>query len=720
MVITVDVREDGTPVRWTTDGDGAAATPDPDYEPALYAAARDDRRRRLEWLADVLAADRAVSDVTWERRFRRLDADERSPVLRISVDRLGAVGSVARDVRRRAQATHAPGTISLYDVDLDPGFRYCLDAGHDPTPDRDLRTLSLSLPTAALAEGDLASLRIEGGAIGDDRIGAASTAAGGDSAARRVERALAERDPDVLVVSSADLVPLLAEAGVDLGRRPGYRRLAGESTYVSYGRVGHSPARYAVPGRAIVDRSNSFLLGHSGLAGLLYLVEHAGKPLQELARDSIGGVLTAIEVRRARERDVLAPWQKRQTEGWKSVETLHAADRGGVTFQPEVGVHEGVHELDFASLYPNVIREYNVSPETVCCGCHDRADVPELGYSVCDEPGFLGDVLAPLLDDRQRWKRRLDETDDPAEIERLRAKIAAVKWVLVSCFGYQGFRHAKFGRIETHEAINAVARDILLTAKEHLEDAGWRVVHGIVDSLWVTPAPDRSQRPVDEVAAEVTDAVGIELEREGRFDWIAFTPRAEATGAALMRYFGRWADESVATDADSPYKLRGIEARQRGTPTFVADAQRDLVAAFDRERDPVAVCDRLARHLARLRRGDVDPADLVVTQRVSKELGEYQRASRAKAALERAADLGVDRHPGQDVRFVVVDDGQSGPGRVRLAFETDEHADCDVDFYADRLVAACASVVAPLGWDERRVRRHLAGTRDATLSSFGG
>ena len=666
-------------------------------------------------------------------------------MLRVALDRTEEVRQLAREIRMREHETHAPGTLSLYDVDLDPGFRYCMDTGRSPVPARSLRRLSLSLPDPALADGDLSGLRIDDYPAGDTER----------QVRRRVERALVERDPDVLVVSSGELLPLLSGAGVDLGRdspvyddRPAYRQLAGASTYESYGRVSHSPARYEVPGRAIVDRSSSFLLDESGMAGLSYFVDRAGKPLQELARDSIGGVLTAIEVREARRRDVPAPWQKRQTEGWKSVDALHAADRGGFTFQPDPGIYESVHELDFASLYPNVIREYGVSPDTVRCDCHDRADVPELGYSVCDRDAFLGDVLGPLLDDRARWKARLDAAGSGCELtaaerDRLDARIAAVKWVLVSCFGYQGYRHAKFGRIEVHEAINAWAREIMLRAKEAFERAGWRVVHGIVDSLWVTPDPEREQRPVREVAAEVTDDVGIRLEHEGRFDWVAFCPRKRASGAALMRYFGRWADESVSDhdedvaagdDPDDRYKFRGVEARQRSTCAFVADAQRDLVGVFDRERRAAtrqdsergggnppaaeAVCDRLQAHLARLRRGTVPAADLAVRQRVSKRPDEYARATRAKAALERARSLGLERHPGQSVAYVVVDDDRRGPERVRLAFE-DGH-EYDTEFYADRLVRACESVLSPLGWDESRVRRYLAGERDATLSSFAG
>ena len=787
MAFTIDVRDDGTPVRWELDPDGGATpTADPEYEPAIYVAARDDREGALVWLADALADDPKIAAVERVERYRSLRAAERSPMVELRLERLDEVRQVARELRRREHEQFLPGTFQLYDVDLDPGFRYVLDRGLDPKPDRDLVTLDLALPEPAIADGDVRPLQIGGEPAVDDAAAAspASASASASAVADAVETELAARDPDVLLLSSGEIVPLLADAGVDLGRRPGFSRIAGESTFVSYGQVGYSPARYDVPGRALVNRSNSFLLGHSALAGLLYFVDRAGKPLQEIAKDSIGGVLTAIEIRAARQWDgervvadrvpgredgasgsgvpacragVPAPWQKRQTEDWKPLDTLHTSDRGGFTFQPEPGLHEAVHELDFASLYPNVIRRYRVSPDTVCCDCHDLAAVPadhrvpELDYAICpDGDAFLAEVLDPLIEERQDRKAVVRDAGPDEDATADEAVVEAIKWVLVSCFGYQGYRHAKFGRIEVHEAINAHAREIMLTAKELLEDAGWRIVHGIVDSVWVTAAPDREQRPIREVAAEITDEVRIELEYEGAFDWVAFCPRKRASGAALMRYFGRWTDAEIdpATHGDADeripfddrYKLRGIEARQRSTCAFVADAQRDLLETFDRERAPEPVCDRLERHLRRLRSGAVDPLDLAITQRVSKAVGDYEQATRAKAALQRAADVGVPRSPGQDVEYVVADDDRSGPERVRLAFElegsadagegdaglattenatTDDPASYDPDFYADRLLRACESLVAPLGWNEGRIRSHLQHDRDATLSAFG-
>jgi DNA polymerase I len=61
---------------------------------------------------------------------------------------------------------------------------------------------------------------------------------------------------------------------------------------------------------------------------------------------------------------VLVQWRAWRPERFRTATTLHDADRGGTTLSPVVSLHEDVHELDFASLYPNIIRESNLSPSS--------------------------------------------------------------------------------------------------------------------------------------------------------------------------------------------------------------------------------------------------------------------------------------------------------------------------------------------------------------------
>jgi DNA polymerase I len=797
MVVAVDIEDDVVRL-WsrTPPGEGPRPVPgttterysdtvvvqrDHDYTPTCYVAGPD------EALADLRArldADPKVAELAWARKFCNLRDAERSRVLAVSLERPSEVATFAREVRtvhepagrpagdqrtgerqrrepggqpagdqetgapaapqsapaQRATDGWAPGTFRLFDVDLGPKFRYCLETGTDPTPAADEgaahwpRALELSLPTERQAAGDLTALSVDGERIGE---GADATGASGEAAVLRgLARRLDRVDPDVLVLSSADLVPLIHERasamGVDcqLGRLPGHRQLAGENAYESYGRVGYSAARYDVPGRAVVDLSNSFFWHEGGLPGLFDLVERSWKPLQEVSWASIGTVFTAMQIREASRRDVVVPWRAWEAETFTTARTLHDADRGGFTFEPDVGVHENVVEIDFASLYPRIMCEFDLSPETVRCGCHDTADVPGLGYSVCPdvESPFVPSVLQGVIDDRYEFKQQRQATDDAETASRLDAKISALKWILVTCFGYQGYRNSKFGRIEVHESINAHARELLLEAKAALEDAGWRVVHGIVDSLWVTPrdgdatgaqtAPNRIPKdgpePIEQVCERITDETGIPLEHESNFEWVAFVPTSDGDRGSLTSYFGRRADPDPE---ESTYKYRGVEARQRSTTAFVGAVQQELVDALDEHRDPEPVCDRVGRAITRLQAGGVDPEDLVVRTRASKALADYDQRTRTVAALERYADHGVARHPGQDVRYVVVDDDRTDRDRVRLPWEDIDTY--DADFYETQLVRACESVVSPLGWDRDRIRQYLADGRNLTLGAFG-
>ena len=715
MAFTIDFLDDGRVLEWEATNDGATATERDDYTPRFYVSARDpDTDIDLTSLCSQYERhpDVVATEIVSRRPGFRRDGE---PALAVDVDHVDCVTPLARQARQLS--ANPVGDLACFNVDFSREFRYCLETGVDPTPASELSTLRLGVPVTETNNDTYGELAV----AGDTVTGSAT------DILTAVQGALDAHDPDILVFSTSEIIPTLYEmamdAGVDdfsLSRWPDvdYQQLASRSTYSSYGRVGHSPARYNVPGRAIIDESNTFFYGETNLDGVLDLVSRSKKPVQELAWASIGNVLTAIQICEAHDRGVLVPWNSWRHEFYKPMGTLHDADRGGFIFAPEVGLHENVHELDFSSLYPNIICTRNVSPDVIRCDCHsDREDVPGLGYSICDDRGYLVDVLQPIIDARDEIKaaiRREKERDDPHEdrLAELKGRSGALKWILVACFGYQGFSNAKFGRIECHEAINAYAREILLTAKQRLEAGGWRVVHGIVDSIWVTPDPvvdDDDREELETLATEITERVEIRLEHEAHYDWVAFVPQRESNAGALTKYFGKVA-------GDDEFKIRGIEARQRSTPSFIEDVQRDCLDRLDATRAPYAVLDCLQDAIKRLHAGTVSVDQLVEQNHVSKPLEGYTQNTQNVAALKRARDLDLAVHPGQDIEYVVVDDEKSSRERVALAHE--EIESYDPSYYETQLVGAVESVLSPLGWDRSEIRRYLSETWEPELTAF--
>jgi DNA polymerase I len=277
-------------------------------------------------------------------------------------------------------------------------------------------------------------------------------------------------DPDMILFPDADqwvprMVIKAEKYGLDssLSRTAWFRNMASRS-YFSYGKVEHKHGAMIPEGRILIDTENSFTYRESGIAGVILASRLTGLSPNLTSRFTPGTLISNYEVYEALKRGIAVPFRKFDAERQRKIVDLKAADKGGMTFQPKPGVHEKVYELDFTSFYPSIIVNYNLSPETL-----DGAE----------ERGFLSGVIEPLLELRLDTKRL--KKVDPS----YKGLDSVLKWMLVTCFGYTGYKNAKFGRIEVHESITSISRELLIKTKLIAESMDLEVLHGIVDCLWV-------------------------------------------------------------------------------------------------------------------------------------------------------------------------------------------------------------------------------------------
>jgi DNA polymerase, archaea type len=290
-------------------------------------------------------------------------------------------------------------------------------------------------------------------------------------------------------------------------------------------------------------------------------------------------------------------------------------------FQPEPGVYEQVHQIDFTSLYPSIIVKYNLSPETI--------EHPEL-------KGFLSTVISSLLDLRIETKQLKKTNPEYAGID------SVLKWMLVTCFGYTGYRNAKFGQIQVHERITGISRELLMQIKGLAEDMGFEVLHGIVDCLWVIG------EPIAAFKEAVERDTGILTEVDS-YDWIAFLPMADGSGA-YNRYFGR-----INT---GKMKIRGVMARKGDTPEYIRRMQLELfeVLAKARSREEllnVKTDAHMVREKYMLGLGDADIRELAIHRRLSRVC--YSRKCAEASAVKAYQKSGFQLSPGMEIGYVVRD-----------------------------------------------------------------
>jgi DNA polymerase-2 len=536
--------------------------------------------------------------------------------------------------------------------------------------------------------------------------------------AAALARLLRTHDPDLLLSEWGDstLFPgILRQArrcGLELplNRDPAYERVerSHARSYMSYGRILFKQSATTLRGRLHVDTQNSFIADQCDLEGLWELVRVTRLPVQYCARTTTGTGISYMQMELAYREGVLIPEQKAEPESPKHPDELLRADRGGLVFPPRLGFFENVGELDFISEFPSIMARFNVSPETVNCRCCPEAPrVPELGYRVCQRRrGITSRVVERLIRKREEYKRRMESsgfvtrgsglaravTSSPesrvASHTSYKQRRSALKWLLVTCFGYTGYKNARFGKIEAHEAINALAREKLLAAKEAAEARGFRVLHALVDSLYVQKA-EATRHDYESLGREIERLTGLPMALEAVYRYVVFLPSKQSPEVPVPNRF-------FCVSEEGELKVRGLECRRHDTPPLVARMQQEVLGILAEARNFPSYLQKLVearevleRYSARLATGSVSLEELVISRRLTRPPQQYRQASATAIASRQLERAGVTLRPGETLQYVLTDTEANFPDdRVRAWTLWESWRGYDVKKYREELQKA--------------------------------
>ena len=517
-------------------------------------------------------------------------------------------------------------------------------------------------------------------------------------------------DPDILVTEYGDsyLMPTIAALAqqhhlpslLNRDTAVGYMTTK-ESSFFQYGKIVHKDGAFELAGRWHIDAKNSFTVVESDLDGLFEMARLTQIPAQRQGRASIGTSMSSLQLSWARQQGILIPSKKREPEEFKSAATLLLADRGGLIFNPPLGFHEDIAELDFVSMYPTIMVENNVSPETVNCRCCSNTKVPELGYTICEKRrGIIPATLGTVVKKRAYYKamKKKYKGKDEALFRRYDARQNALKWMLVSCFGYLGYKNARFGKIEAHESVNAFSRDAILKAKEIAEDHGFEMLHAIIDCMWLKKQ-GATEEEYQSLCRTIAERVGIDISLEGIYNWILFPASKQDPEITTANKYVGWYQ-------NGEMKMRGIEARRHDTPKFIKRMQVTMLDKMGTARTVEELrtmvpelLDIAGEYIAMLRSGKANPMDLVLRRNITKEAGEYTNNSISAVVSKLVESMGVHLSAGESIEFIILDQsGKSKPEKAKpLALYAFEDG-YDIDTYTEFALKAIATLMEPLGY----------------------
>ncbi len=361
---------------------------------------------------------------------------------------------------------------------------------------------------------------------------------------------------------------------------------------------------------------------------------------------------------------------------------------GGHVFEPVTGIHENVWVFDFKSLYPSVIRTFNIDPLGYVADA-GAGEAAEAVIAVTDDAAFRrGEAILPgILDDLFPRREAAKRAGDAVASQ-------AIKILMNSFYGVLGTPACRFHNVAIANAVTGMGRRLLQWSKSWFEARGFEVLYGDTDSLFVrsSMATDAARRAGPELAAQLNAAIGTHIEATWRvssaldleFEKLylkLFLPSVRhGGGGARKRYAG-------LVDGHPEVEFVGMEVVRRDWTELAKDVQREL---YKRLFAGQPVDEYLAAVVVALRRGDLDHK-LVYRKGLRKSSAAYTANTPPHVAAARKS-----QNPGRVISYQMT---LAGPEPLDAL-----HHPPDREHYLDKQVRPVAEpVLATLGLDFDRV-----------------
>lgn len=373
-----------------------------------------------------------------------------------------------------------------------------------------------------------------------------------------------------------------------------------------------------------------------------------------------------------------------------------AAYAGGLVLEPKAGYYDScVLLMDFNSLYPSIIREYNI--------CFSTVKVPEkLGQDegadlIADIPndsapdGVLPNQLKNLVERRQKVKRMLAESKSPDQKMMLDIEQKALKLTANSMYGCLGFEYSRFYAKHLASLVTFKGREILMSTKAMVEKLGYEVIYGDTDSLMI----DTKLIEYDEVMQRGETIKGqinrtfklLEIDIDGVYRPLLLLKKKNYAGTTIKKLPSGEFSKSVETKGlDTVRRDRAVIAKEAG--------ERVLSMILESGKEIHQIVEDIHNFLKEL--GDKVRAQEVPIQKflISKQLNrnpEDYRDTKALGHVTLALRYNSDKNrtrkmkAGDTVEFVICLDGSTVSANQRAytleEVKTNTDLKLDHDYY---------------------------------------
>ena len=361
----------------------------------------------------------------------------------------------------------------------------------------------------------------------------------------------------------------------------------------------------------------------------------------------------------------------------RRIEQPYLPYAGGLVLSPKPGLHENIAVLDFKSMYPNIMINYNLSPDTYISP--DKPEpasgvytAPEVGHKFRKAPpGFYKEALTYLINVRGTVRQKM-KTLNPKTVEYqvLDARQKAVKIITNAAYGYAGWVGARWYVKPVAEAASAWGRHAILSASQMAEKAGIQVVYGDTDSLFL----NYDESKVKKLEEEIKKELKLDVEVGEVYTRIFFTE-------AKKRYAGLRQDGSL--------DIVGLEVIRGDWAEVAKKVQEHVLEIILKEQSVKKASDYARLVIADLKHRKISPHDLIIWKTLTKPPEDYAIKAPHVEAAKMLKEKGWRLTSGDKVGYVILEGKGRLYNRVKpyVFAKTEE---IDVEYYITNQVLPAA------------------------------
>ena len=360
------------------------------------------------------------------------------------------------------------------------------------------------------------------------------------------------------------------------------------------------------------------------LMNLLVVISRIGRmPIDDISRMGVSQWIRSLLYYEHRKNNMLIPRReeidKRSTEVTNDAVIKDKKYRGGLVVEPKEGIHFDVTVMDFASLYPSIIKVKNLSYETVRCShieCKKNI-IPQTNHWVCTKKNGLTSVLIGSLRDlRVNYYKNMAKNQNLTNEERQLYTVVsqALKVILNASYGVMGAQIFPLYFLPAAEATTATGRHIILDTIEKCRESNVDVLYGDTDSLFVK---NPTEQQIQTIINQAKNDHGVELEVEKEYRYVVLSDRKK-------NYLGVTKNGKV--------DVKGLTGKKSHTPAFIKSLFYDIldVLAEVKTNDEFKnakskISSKIAECSRKIQAKEIPLSELAFNVMLSKSLNEYTK-----------------------------------------------------------------------------------------------